>query len=213
MGISHHFPAQARVYYFGDDAPLSSPRNASLLLATFAPDGFAGLGAGTKGGTLVSRVLPCRGQAPRVSAAVGGAGSVTAALLDGDARPLRGFSANEAQPVLLDAFDEPLAWTPDGPKDDIPRDCVLVLHLADATVFTFGFDRHAPGSSKRDAAERHFAEAAHVAGAELGGLAKLFSLLALTTLSCTALRALARKVAHCAVLREKRKVDDGGAGA
>ncbi|KAH8060473.1 hypothetical protein JL722_4570 [Aureococcus anophagefferens] len=97
--------------------------------------GFAA--ARGRAGTLRSRVLPCRGEPPAVTVAVGGAGSVKAALLDvrGDAA---GYSMAESSPILADAADATLAWSATATRvPELPESCVLVLELADATVFTF----------------------------------------------------------------------------
>ncbi|KAH8049455.1 hypothetical protein JL721_11683 [Aureococcus anophagefferens] len=111
----------------------------------------------------------------------------------------------KSSPILADAADATLAWSATATRvPELPESCVLVLELADATVFTFGFPRPPPPPRPRDAAERHFAEALLVGEAELLGIARLFGLLGATTLACAGLRGACARVANC-VHRDRRK--------
>ena len=121
------------------------------------------------------------------------------------AQALAGYSMAESSPILADAVDAKLAWSATATRvPELPESCVLVLELADATVFTFGFPRPPPPPRPRDAAERHFAEALLVGEAELLGIARLFGLLGATTLACACLRGACARVANC-VHRDRRK--------
>ncbi|KAH8052458.1 hypothetical protein JL720_14936 [Aureococcus anophagefferens] len=172
------------VYY------LEGAGNATLRAAAYGSDAFAGLGAGKRAGTLRSRALPCRGEPPAVTVAVGGAGSVKAALLDVRGDALAGYSMAESSPILADAADATLAWSATATRvPELPEACSCSSSPTRRSSPLFRGRRR----RQRDAAERHRRRL--VGEAELLGIARLFGLLGATTLACAGLRGACARVA------------------
>jgi len=164
-------------------------KNASLTLYRFHADGFAGLRSSTQA-LITSRVLPCKGRLPVVTASI--TGSLRVAVYDEDGNAIRGRSLEESLPMLLDAVDEEVVWR-SAHFAKIPDRCVLKFEVKDATLFSFGWTR---GPRDRPL-KRVYRERRHVAKAEGRGLLRLFASLALTTAACVAARVLALRLCAC----------------
>ena len=92
---------ELRVYAF------DGKTNSSLTLYRFHADGFAGLRSPSTS-VITSRVLPCKGRAPVVTAAI--TGSLRVAVHDERGDLVQGRSLENSLPMLLDAVDEEVQW-------------------------------------------------------------------------------------------------------
>ena len=178
---------ELRVYAF------DGKTNSSLTLYRFHADGFAGLRSPSTS-IITSRVLPCKGRAPVVTAAI--TGSLRVAVHDERGDLVQGRSLEDSLPMLLDAVDEEVQWK--GAAEPIPGRCVLKFEVKDATLFSFGWISRARDRRQK----RVYRERRRVAKAEARGLFRLFVSLSLTTLSCLALRVASLK--FCAFFRRDR---------
>lgn len=92
--------------YEGADTTLEG---GGICLATLRADGFASLGAGYEGGSVLTRPFRFTGTRLRLNAKAD-FGRVLAEVLDADRRPVPGFEAAKCEAVREDGLELPVRW-------------------------------------------------------------------------------------------------------
>ncbi len=145
------------IYYGGANerhgvAEIFQPkRDMAMGLAKLPLGRFAGLTAGDRSGTIVTRPFVVRHPRLYLNAATWNKGSIRLEALNRDGQPVAGFGAAEARAVRGDALDHPATWARNTDlRRLLGREVRLKFHMVRATLYamTLSTDKRPPGAVK-----------------------------------------------------------------
>jgi hypothetical protein len=106
-------------------------------LAMLRLDGYASLGASYDGGRVTTKAFRTRGSRLRVNAKAD-AGRLWAEVLDGEGRPVPGFTRGECRAVEADRVDQQIAWRGDLSLDGLKgRPIRLRFYLENVRLYSY----------------------------------------------------------------------------
>ena len=123
--LGHRHPGSGR------ESPMA------MGLATLRRDGFASLVADRVPGHNTTRPLAFGGQMRYVNAAVAAGGRLRVAILDRDAQPLPGFSAEHCRPLTGDSTAMPVIWETGALSELTAEPVRLRFDLETAQLYSF----------------------------------------------------------------------------
>jgi hypothetical protein len=144
VGDKLHFYYSGRAGVPGKGAKREA--SGSTGLATLRRDGFASLDAGEMGGTLTTRPLRFSGKHLFVNVDAGG-GELTAEVLDGRGKVVRGLSRADCNPVRADKTRQAVTWKKAKLAAVAGKAVKLRFHLKRGRLYAFWVSSEVSGAS------------------------------------------------------------------
>ncbi|HOW71978.1 MAG TPA: hypothetical protein PKY77_15370 [Phycisphaerae bacterium] len=127
---------KVRLYYGGFDVTHGADGRGAIGLAVLRKDGFASLDAGANAGTVTTHPLVgVRGPLRVNYRAV--RGSLKVEIVDGQGRPLAGYSRQECDSLTTDSVDQEVTWKGSNHLPDGQGAIQLRFVLQDASLYSF----------------------------------------------------------------------------
>ncbi len=133
-GDTRHYSVYATESYY-------TGKSSRLRRFTYRVDGFVALGAGRKGGTLLTKPIVFSGKRLILNFRTSPKGHVRAELQSVDGTPLKQFELRNCQPLKGDSIEQPVVWN--STNSDLSalagKPVRLLLEVVDAQIFSFRF--------------------------------------------------------------------------
>lgn len=120
--------------------PTAGKQLSGITRAVLRLDGFVSVEAGYDGGQFTTPPLRFEGRRLQLNVDAAGGGSVQLELLDADGRPIKGFSREDAVPIVRNSVRMPVRWRGDEELGDLAGKPVrLRFHMTNADLYAFQF--------------------------------------------------------------------------
>lgn len=130
------------LYYSGWDGDhVTDSRTAKIGIAKWRLDGFMSMDTGDTEGTLLTKPLPCSGDALLVNADASDSGaSILVEVLDGTGSVISGYSKNDCDPIQSDSVEQIVSWQGNSDLSELEdQDVQLKFYMTSSKLYSIQF--------------------------------------------------------------------------